>query len=260
MSTHDILARVVEGGRRYYGQAIGIILYDTLVPRIPGDLGNASTFDFPVRLKYVEGLDPSWVRKKHPDRKALPLLTETAQELETEGVRAVVTSDGFTVVFQKELAEAVKIPVFTSCLIQVPMIHRMLGKTQKIGIITADSTALGEEHFRAAGIDKSIPLAIAGVQEGAEWLKRETELKVNPEKLENEILGVAEQMVSKNGDIGAIVLECTGLSPFAFAVYHETNLPVFDIYTLTNMVHSVLFRKAFKRHRPRQIFDDHRFI
>lgn len=260
MSTHDITIKAVEGGRHYYGQAIGIMLYDTLAPRIPGDVGNASTFNFPMKLKYVKGLDPSWIIKKCPDRRALPLLIKAAQELEEEGVRAIATGHGFTVVFQKELADAVSIPVFTSSLIQVPMVHKMLGNNQKVGIITANSTALGEEHLTAAGIDKSIPLVIAGIQDGVEWRRREKVLKMDPQMLENEIVQVAKRLVSQNGNIGAIVLECTQLPSFAFAIQRETDLPVFDIYTLTNMIYNALFRKAFKRHRPRQFFDDGRFI
>ena len=42
-----------RGGRAVYGQAIGILLTNSRFPRIPGDVGNASTFDFPVRLKRV---------------------------------------------------------------------------------------------------------------------------------------------------------------------------------------------------------------
>ena len=75
---------IVEGGKRYYGQAIGIILYNTLAPRVPGDVGNAYTFDFPVRLKFVEGLDPSWIVNKDPDPRSLPLLIAAAKELESD--------------------------------------------------------------------------------------------------------------------------------------------------------------------------------
>lgn len=260
MSTHDITIETVEGGRHYYGQAIGIILYDILIPRIPGDVGNASTFDFPVRLKYVEGLDPIWIMKRHPDRCALPLLIKAAQELEIEGVRAITTGHGFTAVFQKELADAVSIPVFTSSLIQVPMVHEMLGSNQKVGIITADSEALGDEHLSAAGIDKSIPLIIAGIQDGVEWRRCRKELKMDPQKLENEVIQVAKRLVSENRNIGAIVLECTQLPSFAFSIQREIDLPVFDIYTLTNMVYNVIFRRALKRHRPRQFFDNGRFL
>ena len=41
----------IRGGRTFYGQDIGILMMDTKFPRIPGDPGNAATFDFPVCYK-----------------------------------------------------------------------------------------------------------------------------------------------------------------------------------------------------------------
>lgn len=45
------------GGRAYYGQSIGIFLFDgRRYPILPGDVANASSYDFPVRLKVVNGV------------------------------------------------------------------------------------------------------------------------------------------------------------------------------------------------------------
>lgn len=41
------------------GATIGIIMLDTVFPRIPGDIGNADTFDFPVRYQVVRGASRS---------------------------------------------------------------------------------------------------------------------------------------------------------------------------------------------------------
>ena len=41
----------LKGGRAYFGQAVGILLFDgEQYPMAPGDVGNASTYGFPVRL------------------------------------------------------------------------------------------------------------------------------------------------------------------------------------------------------------------
>jgi len=37
---------------------VGILTLDTVFPRIPGDVGNATTFDFPVRFAVVRGASP----------------------------------------------------------------------------------------------------------------------------------------------------------------------------------------------------------
>ena len=42
------------GGRHIYGYPIGILMLETRFPRIPGDIGNATTWDFPVLYKIVE--------------------------------------------------------------------------------------------------------------------------------------------------------------------------------------------------------------
>jgi hypothetical protein len=38
----------VKGGQNIFGFSVGILMLDTRFPRIPGDMGNASTFPFPV--------------------------------------------------------------------------------------------------------------------------------------------------------------------------------------------------------------------
>jgi len=38
----------------WYGESIGILILDATYPCIPGNVGNASTFPFPVRYKVVK--------------------------------------------------------------------------------------------------------------------------------------------------------------------------------------------------------------
>ena len=45
----------VRGGTNLYGYSVGVLVLDTKFPRVPGDIGNASTFDFPVRYHRVSG-------------------------------------------------------------------------------------------------------------------------------------------------------------------------------------------------------------
>jgi hypothetical protein len=70
----------------------------------------------------------------------------------------------------------------------------------------------------------------------------------NPAKVEQEIVAVAKQMVSENDDIGAILLECTELSPHAFAVQDAVRLPVWDYTTLTKWIYSGTIRRPFTGH------------
>lgn len=50
---------VVMGGHTNYGFLVGIMMLETRFPRVPGDIGNALTFSFPVLYKVIPGLSPS---------------------------------------------------------------------------------------------------------------------------------------------------------------------------------------------------------
>lgn len=120
----------LKGGRTHYGQVIGVITLDTLFPRILGDVANATTFDFPVRFKKVEGATGKRVVKE-ADPTLLEPFIAAAQELEREGVMAITTTCGFLAMFQEELSNAVNIPFFASSLMQVPLVSRIIGKGKK---------------------------------------------------------------------------------------------------------------------------------
>src|SRR5260370_24135937 len=51
-------ARVAYGGKAIYGARVGILMLEARFPRIPGDMGNAETWPFPVLYKVVPGASP----------------------------------------------------------------------------------------------------------------------------------------------------------------------------------------------------------
>src|SRR6185503_1278871 len=103
----------VRGGFNQYGFTVGILMLDTRFPRIPGDMGNAATFPFPVRYHRVAGADPDLVVRRGAEG-LLPNFIDGAQQLEREGVGAITTNCGFLIKYQRQLAAAVRVPVFTS--------------------------------------------------------------------------------------------------------------------------------------------------
>ena len=226
--------------------AIGIIGLDTTFTKIPGHIRNRSTFDFPVVYRVVEGATAERVVKQ-ADPTLLQPFVRAAQELEAEGVGAITSACGFLVIFQKQLADAVSVPLYASSLIQVPMVHRMLGSNRKLGLLVARKDSLTRRHLEAIGAE-SIPLCIAGMEEQPEFREvmleaRRAELDVD--RLEHEVLGQAERLASENRDLGALVIECTDLVPFSHAIQARLGLPVFDIVTLTEMVHRSLTRRTY---------------
>ena len=160
---------LLKGGYTNYGQDIGILMLDTRFPRIPGDIGNARSYEgIPIRYKVVKNAHASKVMGKEPDAELLKPFIEAAQELEAEGVKAITTSCGFLAAFQRTLADSVNIPVFTSALMLAPLVHSMINKNKKIGIFTERAWNMDENHFLKCGwSSKDIPVCVTGMLEGS---------------------------------------------------------------------------------------------
>ena len=231
----------VRGGFNHYGFTVGILVLDTRFPRIVGDIGNARTFPFPVRYRRVTGADPDLVVRRGAEG-LLPAFVQGAQELEREGVGAITTSCGFLIKYQQQLARAVRVPVFTSSLLLVPLVHRMLAPGGRVGIITVNAGTLTPEHLAAAGIGPDVPLAVVGLEAEKEFthvlLDYQPELDVDLAREEH--VRVARRLVAEHPDVGAIVLECTNMPPYTADIQRETGRPVFDIVSLVTMVHDAL--------------------
>jgi len=229
----------------WYGESIGILILDAAYPCIPGNVGNASTFPFPVRYKRVKEASIERLIKQK-DITLLEPFIDAAIELQEEGVKAITGACGFMALFQREVSDAVDVPVFLSSLLQIPFIYQI--KKQKIGIITADSKSLTPEHFISVGVNKEIPLLIGGMEDQKEFREAILEEKgtLDSDLIESEVVGVAKKLITENPDIGALVLECSDLPPYAHAIQKEVNLPIFDFTTMIQYVHTALVRKEFQ--------------
>src|SRR5947207_14562902 len=93
----------VGGGFNQYGFTVGILMLDTRFPRIPGDMGNATTFPFPVRYHRGQGANPDLVVRRAAEG-WLPAFVDVARPLERKDAGAVTTSCGFPVILQREPA------------------------------------------------------------------------------------------------------------------------------------------------------------
>jgi hypothetical protein len=230
---------------------IGVLCLDTSYPKIPGHIRNPATFGFPVTYKVVAGATAERVVRQ-ADPQLLEPFIRAAQELERDGAAAITGACGFLAIFQQQLADAVSVPLYSSSLIQLPMVHRMLRRDQRVGVLTATERSLTRRHLAGVGAE-SVPVCIAGLDSQPEFREvilegRRAELDVG--RLADEVLGVAGQLVRDNPDVGALVLECTDLVPFAHEIQAGADMPVFDIVTLTEMVHQALIRQPYARPGP----------
>ncbi len=244
---------IIDGGTNLSGIPIGILCLETYYGRPPGHIRNASTFQFPVMYRIVKGATAKRVVKQ-ADPELLEPFIEAAQELEQEGVMAITGSCGFLALFQDKLADAVNIPVFTSSLIQIPLVHSMLRRNQLVGILTASKSTLTESHLSAVGAG-AVPVCLAGMDEQPEFCEVVIEARrsdLDLDRLGEEVLAVVDRMAEIHPEMGALVIECTDLPPFAHLIQQKINIPVFDIVTLTNMVYESLIRRPFNGIMPRR--------
>ncbi|PKP59922.1 hypothetical protein CVT91_05970 [Candidatus Atribacteria bacterium HGW-Atribacteria-1] len=236
------MENIVKGGKNIYGITIGILMLETIFPRIPGELGNATSFHYPVRYHIVKGASPNRVvREKDPA--LLELFIKGAKELEKFGVKAITTNCGFLGQFQPEIADAVNIPFFSSSLMQIPMVYRMLKRDQKVGVLTVNGAALTSDLFKKVGAE-GIPIVVKGLENEEEFthVMLDNALEMDVDKARAENVKVAKELINENPDVGAIVLECTNMPPYAKAIQEAVQLPVFDIFTLTDMVYNSLVK------------------
>jgi Asp/Glu/hydantoin racemase len=224
---------IAKGGKSIYGASVGILMLDAQFPRIPGDMGNALTWPFPVLYRIVRDASPDLV-VRHRAEGMLDAFIDAAQDLVKDGVDGITTNCGFLSLFQTELTEAVPVPVATSSLMQVEMVNRVLPAGQRAGILTISARALSNDHLQSARVPEGTPI---GTTEGGQEFTRAVlgnEMVLDVDKARADNVEAALALKSDNPDLGAIVLECTNMCPYAADIQHATGLPVFSIVTFVS--------------------------
>lgn len=229
------------GGYTTYGQDIGILMMDTVFPRIVGDLGNANTFRNHVRYQIVHNVPTAGITEKNFEKLMLQPFLNAARNLEKEGCKAITTSCSFLAGFQRQLAEAVHIPVFTTPLLIVPMVHAMLNKDLKIGIFTENAEVLTEEFFQQIGFSaKDIPICVSGMSEDSQFSRLfiGNHIQEDLDILEECIRDLTRKHMKEYPDTGAIILECTNFSPFSGIIQEISEVPVFGMNQLLEYINA----------------------
>lgn len=238
--TDHSLARIARGGKPIQGAPLGVIMLETRFPRIPGDIGNGATWPGPVLFRVVAGATPERVVLGGAQG-LLPDIIAAARDLVAMGAEAITTSCGFLVIFQKEIAAAVGVPVATSALLQAPWVEALLPPGRRVGVITASRASLTPAHLAAAGMAPDTP--VAGVENGRELFRvlvRQDKPDLDTAAAEQDMLDAGRALVAAHPEVGAIVLECTNMPPYAAALQAELGLPVHDVIGLGTWLQAAL--------------------
>lgn len=214
---------------------MGILMLDTAFPRPAGDIGNPDTFDFPVRREIVAGAHPEQIVLEDAAH-WLPAFTDTARKLELQGARLITTSCGFLAPFQRAIAAAVAVPVLTSSLHLYREVAASLEPGDQVGILTISAATLGPLHLEAAGIPADA--AIGGLPEESHFRSAilQNRTKLDTGQAEQEHVAAAVTLQKTHPGLGAILLECTNMPPYAMAIARATGLPVYSLNAGLNAI------------------------
>lgn len=235
---------VERGGKAVFGAAVGILMLEARFPRVPGDMGNALTWPFPVHYRVVRGASPDLVVRGGAEGLLEPFI-DAARDLVATGADGITTNCGFLSLFQRELADAVGVPVATSSLMQIPAVQAVLPRGRRVGVLTVSKQTLTPAHLEAAGVPLDTP--VVGTEGGREFtraiLGNEPELDVAKSRLD--LLDAGRALLDAHPDVGAIVLECTNMVPYAAELRRAFGLPVFSIYSFVTWFQSGLMPRAY---------------
>jgi hypothetical protein len=232
-------------GQVAYGYSIGIVCMECFLPFIPGDVGNASTYDFPVMYREVSGatFDAIVVRQ---DPAMAPLILSAAEDLVRQGARAVTSDCGYFGAYQREVADVLPVPVFMSSLMQAPLILSMLGPRKKLAAVVANGASLSERVLERIGLDDASRIVFRGLEDKPAFRRAVLDEcgTLDADAVEREVVDAALEMQAEH-DIGAVLLECSDLPPYSAAVQSATGLPVFDWIGFINYVHHGVVAKPY---------------
>jgi len=242
--TNDLMQTVSVTGSYLGGHAIGIIAVDWLAPKMPGNVANATTYSYPVLYKVIK-LDNGIEQMFAGDPALEQRIVEAAKELERDGVRAIIGACGYFAHYQKIVAAAVNVPVFLSSLCQLPIIKIGLKPDQKILVMCADSDSFSQKFLdRVNGnMDDCVIQGVSVLDSfgGIRWNR----LEMDNGKLTEDLAELARQTVEAHPEVGAILLECSDLPPYACAIQQATGLPVFDFITMIDWVEHAVVQKRY---------------
>ncbi len=65
--------------------------------------------------------------------------------------------------------------------------------------------------------------------------------------VQGDVVARFRDLVTRNPDVGAILLECTNMMPYSAAINRATGMPEFDMYDFVTWFHQALGPRRFPR-------------
>jgi hypothetical protein len=235
-------------GRVSYGISIGVLMLDCNIAFVPGDVGNASSYAFPVQYLLVPGATGDAVVGRQ-DPALTPAFVEGAQALAAQGVRAITGDCAYMGAYQRAVAESVDIPVFMSSLMQVPLVLSMLAPRRRLAVLVANGQTVSDRLLEPVGIvgevrDRCVFRGLEDKEAFSSSFLVETG-EIDVDAVEAEMVETAREVVAEDPEIGGFLFECSDMPPYSMAVQEATGLPVFDWIGFINYVHHAVVHRPY---------------
>ncbi len=227
------------------GFALGVLHIASPIHYLPGHLQNATTLTFPVAYECVRGVDAADV---FTGSTRLELgLQRAASRLERRGVRAIVGACGSFAAFQSGLTERVNVPVYSSILTMVNFVLNSLPSRRKLAIVFATQESFSERVRNECHIRETDRLLLTDCMSLPAFHSMLT-ARFSPQtaQLEAQVVEHIGSFIAQHPETGAIILQCSELSPYAAAIQRQVRLPVFDVVTLAQWVFDCVVRRAYQ--------------
>jgi hypothetical protein len=144
--------------------------------------------------------------------------------------------------YQREIANAVTVPVISSALVLLPLIHAALNSCTPVGVITGHSSLLSQRHL---GENAKCPLQ--GMENEPHFREVVIDGAGVPDRtlMSRDLISAAAKLRRDHGDIGAFLLECSNLASCSRELYEAYRIPVFDINDAIRFVYNSLCKPCY---------------
>ena len=222
-------------GHHFYGQAVGVLVFSTVTPRIPGDAGHAGSYRYPVRYEVVRGGFADLIEGGDAIRENI---LAACRSLTAQGIRGILGDCGMMSLYQDCIGAEAGVPFVGSSLCQIPTVWQMVGRQGKIGVLTGHSGLLGERHLRSSGWNDGIGLSVQGLQDEAHFREIVIEggLALDVARMRADVLNAARKLKEKTPDLRAVIIECSNLATYARELSELLEVPIFDTLSAANLL------------------------
>ncbi len=211
---------------------IGLLMLESRFPRFKGDIGHPDTFTPPALVKTIRNATPQRVVEDQVTG-LVDSFADAAKELEQAGAKLITTSCGFLVLHQKALQAAVTVPLVSSSLLAVPIASEQLRpRGLRPAILTISADNLTQAHLQAAGCPAGTP--IGAPEPDSHFCTRilgncETMDKATARQ---DVIAAATKLMRNHPNIGALILECTNMPPYASDLAELFDIPILSLPAL----------------------------